>query len=320
MNKKELENFDPEKIDELLRQKMIEAADEYEKELNADPSLAGLKPSPKVYENIMAMIAQEEAAQAAAAASAADETAATAASAADETAATAEPVMAATASQKTASAPRLEDLLSEEDRKALELGRKHMAHPVRHRVFRYIGIAAAAMVAIFGASMSIEANREKFVNVINILVAKESVARLNNDSTNMIVGVEERDAKEEIEEKLGIIPIDFMYMPDGMEYDAYVINENFGSAKMFYRYQDTIVYSMMEKRDIGVSDGATRDGEVIETFDVETDFGTVKISEIQGPDEKDYLAELIYNDCSYTIYGILPKEEFIKMIKNIVII
>lgn len=317
MNKKELENFDPEKIDELLRQRMIEAADEYEKELNADPSLAGLKPSPKVYENIMAMIAQEEAAQAAAAASAPDETAATAASAADETAATAEPVMAATASQKTASAPRLEDLLSEEDRKALELGRKHMAHPVRHRVFRYIGIAAAAMVAIFGASMSIEANREKFVNVMNILVAKESVARLDNDSTNTVVGVEEREAKKEIEEKLGIIPIDFMYMPDGMVYDGYEMKENLGSAQMFYQYKDTIVYSVMEKREDGMSDGEVRDGEITDTFVLETDFGYAKISEIQGPGETDYLAELICNDCSYTIYGIIPKEEFIKMIENI---
>lgn len=293
MAKKEFENADLEKMDDFLRQKMMEEADRYEQELNADPALDGLEPSPQVFENIMAMIEKEEAA------------------AGDDR--NPNPVETASAADSS----RAEDFLSEEDRRALELGRKQMAHPVRCRVMRYLGVAAAVVLGIFGVSMTSEANREKLVNVINILVAKESVARLDNEENRPHYSEEENIDKAEIEEKLGIVPITFMYVPDGMVYDGYRLDEVSGQAVMFYQYKDTIVYLTMEKREAGMSDGATRDGEIIQTFNVETDIGKVKVTEIQGPNELDYVAELNYNNCYYSIYGILPQEEFVKMIEKI---
>lgn len=279
MEKRSKETLDLEQMDAMLRQRMKEEADRYEKEMNSDPSLDGIEPSARVFENIMAAIEEEEA--------------------------------------KEADDRRPEDFLSEADRRALELGRKQMAHPVRRRILRLAGIAAAVMVGVFGASMTIEANREKLMNVINVLVAKESVAQLDNDDTNTLVKVDEREARAEIAEKLGISPIEFMYMPPGMEYDGYVVNENSGSARMFYKYQNTILYLTMDIGSDGMSDGATRDGETVDVFNQESEYGTIQITEIQGPGEIDYLAELQYNNCYYAVYGILSKEEFLKMIEKI---
>lgn len=283
MQKKKMEIINLDGIDELLRQKMIEEADCYEQEINCDSSLDGIEPDPAMLNKILAAIEKEE----------------------------------GEGSEAESLGCRPEDLLSEEDRRALEYGRKHMAHPMRRRCMHAAGIAAAVMVGIFGASISIEANREKLMEVMNILVANESVARVDNDDTNTIISVEEYDARADIEEKLGISPITFMYVPSGMVFDNYIIDEISGYAKMFYRYQDTIIYLIMEKREVGISDGATRDGEIINSFDVDTEIGKVKINEIQGPGEKDYLAELSYDECYYSIYGILPKDEFIEMIEKI---
>lgn len=283
MQKKKMEIINLDGIDELLRQKMIEEADRYEQEINCDSSLDGIEPDPAMLNKILAAIEKEEGEE----------------------------------SEAESLGCRPEDLLSEEDRRALEYGRKHMAHPMRRRCMHAAGIAAAVMVGIFGASISIEANREKLMEVMNILVANESVARVDNEEGHQLYSDEEESARADIEEKLGICPITFMYVPSGMVFDDYVVDEISGSAKMFYRYQDTILYSVMKQRDKGTSDGAARDGKIIETLNVETEIGRVKISVIQGPEERDYLAEVAYRDCYYSIYGILPEAEFIKLIKKI---
>lgn len=283
MQKKKMEIINLDGIDELLRQKMIEEADRYEQEINSDSSLDGIEPDPAMLNKILAAIEKEEGEE----------------------------------SEAESLGCRPEDLLSEEDRRALEYGRKHMAHPMRRRCMHAAGIAAAVMVGIFGASISIEANREKLMEVMNILVANESVARVNNETDRYKYSDEEERARADIEEKLGVSPVTFMYMPSGMVFEDYVVDEVSGFAKLFYKYKDTIVYATMEKRNMGLSDSEIRDGDIIKSLDVETDLGKVRIIEIQGPDEKDYLAELVYNECYYSIYGILSEEEFVKMIEKI---
>ncbi len=278
MENKEFENNDLDQVDAFLRKKMMEAADRYEEELNSDPSLDGLEPSPRVFENIMAIIEKEETA-----------------------------------------AARAEDLLSEEDRRALELGRKQLAHPVRRRVLRVLGVAAAALVGIFGASMTSEANRVKLVQTLNVLIGNEGAMRLSNEERRKNVSVEEKEAWAEIKERLGIGAISFLYMPDGMEYESHRVDEIVGNATMLYHYKDTAFYIRMEKREKNTSYGEIMDGEIVDTFNVMTDIGEVLISEIQGINEKNYVAELKYDGCIYWIKGVIPKEEFVKMIKKIFI-
>lgn len=278
MENKEFENKDPDQVDDFLRKKMMEAADRYEEELNSDPSLEGLEPSPRVFENIMAIIEKEETA-----------------------------------------AARAEDLLSEEDRRALELGRKQLAHPARRRVLRVLGVAAAVLVGIFGASMSSEANRVKLVQTLNVLIGNEGAMRLNNEESNEIVSAKEQEAWAEIKEKLGIGTIGFKYVPDGMEYESYELDETVGMATMTYQYQNTILYIRMENRKNKSSQGEMRDGKVLEDIKVKSDAGEITVLEIQGENEKDYLAEFEYENAYYVIYGIMPKEEFVQMIEKLFI-
>lgn len=283
MQKKKMEIINLDGIDELLRQKMIEEADRYEQEINSDSSPDGIEPDPAMLNKILAVIEKEEGEE----------------------------------SEAESLGCRPEDLLSEEDRRALEYGRKYMAHPMRRRCMHAAGIAAAVMVGIFGASISIEANREKLMEVMNILVANESVARVDNEEGHQLYSDEEEHARADIEEKLGISPAILMYMPSGMMFEDYNVDEVTGNAMLFYRYGDTILYLKVENREHGSSHGGIRDGEITDTFLVETEYGDIQITEIQGPNEKDYLAELEYNDCYYSIYGILPKEEFVKMMEKI---
>lgn len=299
MQNREAMDRNEERTDRFIREKMIEAADRYEQELNSDPALQGLEPSPEVFENIMAEIRKTE--------SAAQHESGTLDESAED------------AQAMPPKLPDIESLLTEEDRMALELGRKQLRHRGRRRVLRAVGVAAALLVVVFGFSMISEANRIRLMDAVNILVGKEGIVRLNNEENKVIISVDERDARERMQKGLGVVPVEFMYLPDGMKFEGYTLDAEAGIGQLFYSYNDTIFTVDMVNRKIGSSFGMTQDGEIREVFMVNIGKCQAAVSEIEGSGELDYMAEFEYQNCYYNIYGILPREEFVKIIKNIVL-
>ena len=117
---------------------------------------------------------------------------------------------------------RPEDQLSAEDQEALRLGRELLHTPKKKnpKILPKIlkGITGAAVVAlgVFVLSMSSEANREKMLYVWNTLVNDELRIDINpREETNQLLYAEEM-AYKEIENQLGIEPLKFIYIPDGM--------------------------------------------------------------------------------------------------------
>lgn len=273
-----------ERADRFVRERVMEAADCYEQELNNDPALQGLEASPQVFENIMDQIRKLE-------------------SAAQEEA-----------------PPDVEALLSEEDRMALEIGRKRLRHRGRRRVLRVFGVAAALLAIIFGISMVSEANRIRLMDAFNNLVGKEGIVRLGNEEDRIIMSVDEREARELIRESLDITPVDFMYRPEGMEFEGYSLDEQVGMGVLFYRYNDTILSVHMMDKEKDFLFGMAQDGEVSETIMAKTFFGKVEVLGTEGAGENEYYTEFSYGNGYYIIYGILPEDEFVKMIEKILII
>jgi hypothetical protein len=271
--------FDDKKTEDFIWQKISEAADAYEAELNADPLLDDVCLTPEMMEDMMQRIAEED--------------------------------------EKNAESAEM--LLSEDDREALELGRKTRARRKKSRkVLLRAGIAAAALAVVFGASMSIEANRIKLLNVWNFLQGKEAVIRVENDEETEKYGAEVDAACADILKKTGIHAAWFLHMPKGMQFSSYVVDETLGYTMMFYEYGDTIITVDMEKKSEQINKSQIFDGKVLGNSEIETKFGTVSIMEIASPEgEKDIVAQMVYDNCQYTIYGVLAKEELITMMGDI---
>lgn len=276
-----------EKTDRFIRQKVREAADRYEQELNRDPALEGVKPSPELFDKIMEQIKREEAAP------------------------EGEP-------EEKEPAGSLLDFLSQEDRAALELGRKQMKKRGPRKIWRHFGIAAAVLVGILGLSMTSEANRVRLVDMWNTMVGKEVVVRLEGSEENQLAKEDEKAAWSEIEEKLGIVPMELVYYPTELVFDNYTIEKTVGRACMFYRCKDTILTVYMVKKEKDSSNGVMADGEVLDTYKVKSMTGEFEISEIEAPEGRNYSGEIFYQDCYYTIYGSFPKDKFDKIIENII--
>lgn len=220
--------------------------------------------------------------------------------------------------EKTESAEyRPEDFLSEEDRKALEIGRKRMRNQKKHRWAIRFAVNAAVLVCVFLVGVSTEANRTRLINVINTWVGDEALGRLDNETDREYVGRDQEKACADIEEQLGIKPVHFMYELKGMEFDGYEIDRKTQNAVMFYSYQDTIFFILMKQNEEGMAKGSIKDGTVKETFKVSTDIGNIEVAEIEGNTGKKYMAEFVYNNTYYHIFCEIPKEEFVNLVSSI---
>ena len=220
--------------------------------------------------------------------------------------------------EKTESAEyRPEDFLSEEDRKALEIGRKRMRNQKKHRWAIRFAVNAAVLVCVFLVGVSTEANRTRLINVINTWVGDEALVKVNNETDREDVHMNENKAYAEIEETLGIKPVRFMYELKGMQFDGYEIDRKTQNAVMFYSYQDTVFFILMKQNEEGMAKGSIKDGTVKETFKVSTDIGNIEVAEIEGNTGKKYMAEFVYNNTYYHIFCEIPKEEFVNLVSSI---
>ena len=212
---------------------------------------------------------------------------------------------------------RPEDYLTEEDRKALEIGRKRLSQGKRHKWIMRLAVNAAILVCVFMIGVSTEANRIKIVNVINTLVGKEALVRINNEDDRESYKKEELDAVEDIENRLGIKPVRFLYEVKGMEFAGYEIDNKIQTATMFYNYHNTVMTIIMRQEERGAAKGDMPDGEIGESFDIQSDIGVIAAVEIKGELGNKYMSQFIYNNTYYYICGELPKEEYINLMSSI---
>lgn len=212
---------------------------------------------------------------------------------------------------------RPEDYLTEEDRKALEIGRKRLSQGKHHKWVMRLAVNAAILVCVFMIGVSTEANRIKIVNVINTLVGREALVRINNETDREKTNNQQEEAYAAIESQLGIKPVRFMYEVKGMEFAGYEIDNKIQTATMFYNYCNTVMTIIMRQEERGAAKGDMPDGEFGESFDIQSDIGVINAVEIKGELGSKYMSQFIYDNTYYYIWGELPKEEYTNLISSI---
>ena len=292
MPKKEKRKWNsPEKaIRQFLDEEECKRADAYEQKLNADESLKDIEATPEMFEDIMRRVAAVDAEK-------------------DEAVA-----------QKAAVGEYV--YVSQEDREAMELGKKVLARRKYRKVWRGFGVAAALLAVVVGVSVSTEAGRFRIANFWNFLVGQETVIRVENDDPRDAVEVDfaEKEACSEIEKKTGIVPVKFMYLPDGMKFDSYEINEVHRTARLVYMYRDTFVKILMTAgKNItqSLKSELHYDGTTVKEIPVATRYGEYVIVETKTDIGNNYMVSFERDSCSYSIIGVSTREEFKNMIENI---
>lgn len=192
----------------------------------------------------------------------------------------------------------------------------------RNRKKRRLLLALAAVLVLVCGSVITGTGSKSYWKVLWDRVA-------GNEETN-IINVEDmeseqtKDADEiqvfnEIRKEIGISPVRLVYMPKGMAFERYEIDKEQNRAIIFYKYRKQIIQYSMYMNNTDSSYGRTEIDKLADEYQIDIDDNIVYVKsyKIDGFGENRYVAEFEYMDAQYQLMGIMGKEEFDTIIKNL---
>lgn len=220
--------------------------------------------------------------------------------------------------------------LSEEDLKALELGRKLMEQEA-HQEFQakawkkkkrrrvYIGLAAA-LVTVLALGVTSMGGAERVIRMMTQMVGEREITQIDSSDDNLVVIKEdEEEAYQKISEVFGVEPVRMMYKTKNMKFKKMEFNEDLQTAELFYEYANESVIYLINASYRKTSLGIDVEDEIIDTAMKDINGCEMEIKEykIYKAEEKKYSASFKYNGLEYWLVGSLEKEEFYNILNNL---
>lgn len=177
---------------------------------------------------------------------------------------------------------------------------------------------AASFCVLITCSMSSEAMRMYWIEKLGWVFGNKPMTAVDNDEHFQVDReYTEIEALDIIQNSLGIRPIYFTKVPDGMMYDSVFVEEE-QWAKLYYICNEKYVTILMDKTNENMSLGVVYDGKEIGSIKLKTsDNIDAVIHKIQRDEENTALyAEIEYENVYYNIIGDMKEEEFISLIEN----
>lgn len=180
---------------------------------------------------------------------------------------------------------------------------------------------AAALVAILALGVGMVGSGKKvYLPVVSQREdGDESTTKVNNNEGNLNSGYDEEKVCQEIEDKLGVLPIRFGYQPQGMILQEYWIKDD-QDAILRYAYgtKRLHVYISKDYDESSINlkmDGALKNTVLAEAMSIE-----VPVYEYEDSKGNVYMqSSFEYLNTYYSISGMLEQDEFEKVLENIII-
>ncbi len=219
--------------------------------------------------------------------------------------------------------------MSEEDKKALEIGRRIMEEEAKEefrvkivrkkRRFRmYIGLAAALVLAMAVGVTSL-GGPERIIRMLTQMVGDREVVQVDSSDDNIVVEENEEAAYQEISDEFGIEPVRIMVGPEGMQFKHVEIDKKLGLAEVSYDYKGENVKYLINASFSGTSWGIDVEDEKMNQYEIEKNGCNIRIKEYQTPETsvRRYSADFKYLGLEYYLIGTMSEEEFKLIIDNL---
>lgn len=229
------------------------------------------------------------------------------------------------------------DRLSEEDRRALELGRKVLREEKEkekekeeiafegktrkhHRRPRRVYIAVAAvLVATLAVSVSAMGGPERMVRMVRQAVGDREVEQVDSSDENLVIVEEnEEEAYQKIADEFGKEPVKIIERPSGMRFKQMVYEEGSLVAEMWYQVGEKTLMLLINGAYNENSWGIDIEDKVTDLYTEKIGKCEIEIKEYQLSDNnKKYSAQFTYEGLEYFVTGTISREEFENMIQSI---
>lgn len=223
--------------------------------------------------------------------------------------------------------------LTDVEKEALAIGLKIMEDnsnsgnkkKTRHRKsirVRVLVACAALLVLVLGVGTTSVGSKSYLKEIIEKITGSGDRAVVINVEDMEIQesnDLDEVDVYKEIGKKIGVTIVRLGYKPKNMTLEEYDIDESQEKAQFFYQYNDDIVlYSVyINNRDSSVGQKETDkiiDENLITVQGCEV---TIRQYDVKDKEASRYIAEFSFKGVNYQLRGIMEKDEFEKIIKNL---
>lgn len=219
--------------------------------------------------------------------------------------------------------------LSEEDRKALELGKElmrkqedeaaekkvvHKKKPVRI----YLVIAAAVVMAMAFGVTSI-GGPKRIIKMMTSSVGDREVEQTDTDDNKVIEKEREEEAYQEIKDSFGVDPVKLIWRPTDMKFDMLELDDAMQIAEIYYKYKNENVIFCMSTTFRNASWGVDTEDTVLEEYPMKKDGVVIEVKEykIESTKIRRFSAKFSYKGLEYYLIGTMEKENFEKILKNL---
>ena len=181
-------------------------------------------------------------------------------------------------------------------------------------------VCLAAAAAMFGLSMTSEANRLRLLQTANEVLGTGDLLNADNGEDRAMSAGSEDEARKAITDTLNVEIPELLYLPEGMAYQGSKIYNEIGCAEIQYSYNKGFLYLEISNSLSDMSQGSIKQNQEDEdeTEEIETLSGKMNfvIKNIEEGKEQ-YTARWEYKNVSYVFGGEISRQELVEVLKNI---
>lgn len=240
-------------------------------------------------------------------------------------------------SEKSEGTKTTYDNLSEEDRKALELGRKMLEEGkvTEFREPEKKGLSSRGklrlkhvlgFVAVLVVVMLVEVNSlggpEKVVELMKQKVAEREVEQINaSPDSKVIVEENEEEAYQVIADEFGVEPVRILERPEGMKFKELELDKDMQIAWMSYEYNDEMVRFIINAIYNESAIGNGMEDELLKEYSLEKNGLKFEVKIYEKPQTKKtrYNVKFSHKSIDYSLIGVMNEDDFEKIINNLYI-
>lgn len=154
--------------------------------------------------------------------------------------------------------------------------------------------------------------------------------RVHGADTMNVINVEDMDGKvtenvdevavyKEIDKELGITAVRIMSKPEDMELVDYIIDKELLQVKMFFEYKKEIIQYTLYINDADSSLAAKKPKTKKGEYNVFVNNMEITVEEFEAPESELYmqLSTFTYKGIHYELKGVMEREEYKKILKNL---
>lgn len=184
-----------------------------------------------------------------------------------------------------------------------------------------IGALAAVLILVCGSVMTSVGSKSYW---------KVLWERDNGDENSNIINVEDMETKEsedinelkadkEITKVMGASLVKMQYKPEDMILKKCSVDSEQRRAILFYQYGEQVIRYTMYTNSKDSSLGQKTVDNLTNVYEIENKGKKIQVEEyeVKNTKEKRYIAEFEYKDVQYQLKGIMEKDEFEKILKNL---